>query len=135
VWEVLGPIHPDHREGGDGSEVRCDGGEVVDPSNPERNHRDAGVPCENCGSVVRRSRSNHCANCGQYAPDPAYAYSPLTETWYRVWQYDRIGDGQIRATDKEAVDRGEVPQRWIEATEETTATSGRGEQMEADNGL
>lgn len=122
-WDVLGPIHPEHRDSDDEQEASCDGGKVADTSVSEANQRDAGVPCNNCGSVMRRPKSNHCADCGQYAPDPAYAHSPMTDTWYRVWDYERLGDGEIQATDKEEVGREEVPQRWIEATEERTSES------------
>lgn len=80
--------------------------------------RDAGVPCEHCGCESRRPATNRCAACGRFAPDPRYAYSGLTDTWYRVTEWDDLGDGQIRAREKEQVDRDEVPQRWLDATEE-----------------
>ena len=47
-----------------------------------------------------------------------YAYSQLTDTWYRVADWDDLGDGKIQAKSKEEVAREEVPQEWIEATEE-----------------
>lgn len=80
--------------------------------------RDAGVPCENCGCEKRRPDTNRCAACGQFAPDPRYAYSMLTDTWYRVTDYDDLGDGKIVAKNKEPVDREEVPKAWLDATEE-----------------
>lgn len=47
-----------------------------------------------------------------------YGYSQLTDTWYRVTDWDDLGDGKIRAKSKEEVDREDVPREWIEATEE-----------------
>lgn len=90
-------------------------------ADPERSGlplRDAGVPCENCGCEKRRPTTNRCAACGRFAPDPRYAYSALTDTWYRVTEYEELGDGQIRAKSKEEVPREDVPQRWLDATEE-----------------
>lgn len=80
--------------------------------------RDSGVPCQNCGTTARRPNNNRCAGCGRWAPDPRYAYSEITGTWYRVWQYDDLGNGQIVAKEKESVDVEEVPEVWIEAMAE-----------------
>lgn len=89
-----------------------------DTDSPGLPLRDARVPCENCGSEKRRPDTNRCAGCGQFAPDPRYGYSSLTDTWYRVTEYDDLGDGKIIAKSKEPVDREEVPQAWLDATEE-----------------
>jgi len=67
---------------------------------------------------MRRPTSNHCAGCGRYAPDPIYAYSRLTDTYYRVTEYDDLGGGQIRAQSKEKIEREAVPEAWLEALEE-----------------
>lgn len=79
--------------------------------------RDVGVECKNCGSEKRRPDSNRCAACGQFAADPRYAYSELTNTWYRVTEYDDLGDGKIYAKSKERVGREDVPQPWLDAIE------------------
>ncbi len=47
-----------------------------------------------------------------------YGYSRMTDTWYRVTEWDDLGDGKIRAKSKEPVDREDVPQEWLEATDE-----------------
>ena len=49
-----------------------------------------------------------------------YGYSKMTDTWYRVdeWDWHDKEKGQIRAREKTEVDREEVPQHWIDATEE-----------------
>jgi len=47
-----------------------------------------------------------------------YAYSEVTNTWYRVTEWDGLGDGKIQAKEKEPVDRDEVPQDVLEATDE-----------------
>lgn len=80
--------------------------------------RGAGVACEHCGCTDRRPTSNHCAGCGRFAPDPRYAYSWVTDTWYRVPKYDDLGDGKIQAKSKEEVPRDDVPQAWLNATDE-----------------
>lgn len=46
-----------------------------------------------------------------------YGYSQLTDTWYRVTDWDDLGDGKIQAKSKEEVDREDVPQEWVDATE------------------
>jgi len=45
--------------------------------------------------------------------DFVYAKSPLTGTWYRVYEYERQDGGKLVAKQKE-----QVPDEWIEATEE-----------------
>lgn len=50
-----------------------------------------------------------------------YGYSQLTDTWYRVSDWEDLGEGRIRAKAKEEVDRSEVPPEWIEATDERVA--------------
>jgi len=47
-----------------------------------------------------------------------YGYSRLTDTWYQVTDWKDLGDGKIRAKSKEKVRREDVPQKWIEATDE-----------------
>lgn len=47
-----------------------------------------------------------------------FAYSLMTDTWYRVTEWDNLGDGQIEAKSKEEVDRSEVPQDVLDATTE-----------------
>jgi len=47
-----------------------------------------------------------------------YGYSRLTDTWYRVTDWEDLGDGKIQAKSKEEVPREEVPQEWLNATEE-----------------
>lgn len=47
-----------------------------------------------------------------------YGYSTLTDTWYRVTDWKDLGDGKIQAKSKEEVPREEVPQEWLDATEE-----------------
>lgn len=47
-----------------------------------------------------------------------FGYSMMTDTWYRVTEYDDLGDGQIRAKSKEKVPREEVPQDVLDATTE-----------------
>lgn len=77
--------------------------------------RDSGVECGNCGSEMRRPHTNHCAGCGRFAPDPIYAHSKLSGEWYRVFEYEDLGDGKICAKSKEEVPREDVPQEWIDA--------------------
>jgi len=80
--------------------------------------RDAGVPCGNCGCEKRRPNTNRCAACGQFADDPRYGRSPITGTWYRLHDYEDLGDGKVVAKGKTEVSREDVPQHWIDATEE-----------------
>lgn len=47
-----------------------------------------------------------------------FAYSLMTDKWYRVTDWDELDDGQIKAKDKEEVDRSEVPQDVLDATKE-----------------
>lgn len=76
--------------------------------------RDVGDPCEFCGSEKRRPDSNRCAGCGRFASDPRYAKSPMTGNYYRVREWDDLGDGKIKAREKEKVDREDVPGEWLE---------------------
>lgn len=48
-----------------------------------------------------------------------YAYSKLTDTWYVVHDWEHVEGDKIIANGKEEVDRDEVPQEWIDATDET----------------
>jgi len=48
--------------------------------------------------------------------DEAYAYSELTDTWYRVHDYEEVGpNGKIVANGKTEVDVEDVPERWQKA--------------------
>ena len=55
-----------------------------------------------------------------------YGYSILTDTWYRVTEWDDIGDGRIQAKSKEEVPREDVPKEWLEATEERSDRGNNG---------
>lgn len=46
-----------------------------------------------------------------------YGYSEMTDTWYRVDDWEDLGDGEILATSKEEVPKEEVPQEWIDAVQ------------------
>jgi len=52
--------------------------------------------------------------------DHRYAYSQLTDTWYRVddWEVHNEEKGQIVAKSKTEVKREDVPQHWIDGVEE-----------------
>ena len=47
-----------------------------------------------------------------------YAYSFLTDTWYRVHDWEDRGDGKILSQSKEEVSAEEVPDRWLDAAGE-----------------
>lgn len=47
-----------------------------------------------------------------------YGYSRLTGRWYRVTDWEDLGDGKIVAKSKEEVPREEVPEAFLEATNE-----------------
>lgn len=48
--------------------------------------------------------------------DEVYARSPMTDTWYRVTDYEEAGPGgKIVAKSKEEVEREEVPEEWQKA--------------------
>ena len=81
--------------------------------------RDVGVPCDHCGCEDRRPDTNRCAACGRFAPDPIYAYSELSGEWYRVTEWDNLGDGKIVAKSKESVPKVAVPDAWVESIEGT----------------
>jgi hypothetical protein len=46
-----------------------------------------------------------------------YAKSPITGNWYRVTEWEYRGDSKIVAERKEQVDKSEVPEEWVTATE------------------
>jgi len=79
--------------------------------------REVGVACSNCGSTKRRPESNRCAGCGRYAEDPIYAKSELTDSWYRVWEYERKDGENIIAKSKTEVSKEEVPDQWVDRIE------------------
>ena len=54
-----------------------------------------------------------------------YAYSRMTDTWYLVHDYEDHGDGKLVANSKTEVDRSEVPQEVLDATEERGDTTGQ----------
>lgn len=78
------------------------------------------VECSSCGRQQTRSgRRARCEECGAYLPEPpVYAFSRTTETWYLVDDYESAGDGRIVAKSKQAVDREDVPQEWLDAVDE-----------------
>lgn len=47
-----------------------------------------------------------------------YGYSKITDTWYRLDDWEDLGDGKVRAKGKTEVPREEVPQEWLDATDE-----------------
>jgi hypothetical protein len=49
-----------------------------------------------------------------------FAYSRLTDTWYRVTEYEDHGDGKLTAKSKTIIDRSEVPDECLAATAEQT---------------
>lgn len=53
-----------------------------------------------------------------------YGYSRMTDTWYRVTEWEDLGDGKIKAKSKKRVPREDVPQEWIEATDERSVETG-----------
>ena len=61
---------------------------------------------------------------GEPKPD-RYAYSRMTDTWYLVHDYEDHGDGKLVANSKTEVDRSDVPQEVLDATEERGDTSGQ----------
>ena len=52
--------------------------------------------------------------------DNRYAYSRLTDTWYRVdeWEWRNEAKGQMIAKSKTEVNRDDVPQKWISGVQE-----------------
>lgn len=76
--------------------------------------RNVGVACGNCGCEKRRPTESRCVNCGRYARDPVYGYSEVTDTWYRVSEWEHVDGEHIRAIRKEHVDREDVPQEWVD---------------------
>ncbi len=44
-----------------------------------------------------------------------YAYSRITDTWYRVTAWEECGEGKIQAKNKEPVEPSDVPDEWREA--------------------
>jgi len=49
-----------------------------------------------------------------------YGYSRMTGTWYLLHDWEDKGDGKVVAKGKTEVDREDVPQKWLDATDETT---------------
>lgn len=47
-----------------------------------------------------------------------YAYSRLSDTWYIVHDWERVEGDKIIANSKEEVPREDVPQEWLDATDE-----------------
>jgi hypothetical protein len=47
-----------------------------------------------------------------------YGYSKLTDTWYILHDWERLEGEKVVAKSKEEVPREEVPQKWIDATDE-----------------
>jgi hypothetical protein len=63
---------------------------------------------------VGRSRPGACvAKNGD-----RFGYSQVSDTWYRIDEFDDHGDGKITAKSKTEIDRAEVPEACLEATEE-----------------
>jgi hypothetical protein len=55
--------------------------------------------------------------------DEVYAYSELTDTWYRVDDYEEAGpDGKIVANGKTEVDQEDVPEHWQKAIKNNAET-------------
>jgi len=52
--------------------------------------------------------------------DYRYAYSRLTDTWYRVdqWEWRNKAKGQIIAKSKTEVNRDDVPEKWTKGVAE-----------------
>jgi len=53
-----------------------------------------------------------------------YGYSYLTDTWYRVTEWEELEGDKILATAKDEVDRAVVPRRVKEATDERVVDTG-----------
>jgi len=49
-----------------------------------------------------------------------YAYSKLTDTWYKVtdWKWINKEKGQMKTYEKEEVKRENVPEKWLGAVDE-----------------
>lgn len=47
-----------------------------------------------------------------------FAKSPATGTYYRVSEWEDLGDGYIRATSKTPVPREDVPEDWLEVLDQ-----------------
>ncbi len=50
--------------------------------------------------------------------DDHYAYSKLTDTWYRVFDYEHVAGDKIVANGKEEVPRSEVPDDVLARTDD-----------------
>lgn len=48
-----------------------------------------------------------------------YGFSKVTGTWYLLHDWEDKGDGKVVAKGKTEVDREEVPQEFLAATDET----------------
>ena len=46
--------------------------------------------------------------------DVVYAKSPVNGQFYKVTEYEVLGDGRIKSKQKEAVEEKKVPQVWRE---------------------
>jgi len=51
--------------------------------------------------------------------EPVYAYSKVTDSWYRVSEYEQKDGDKIIAKEKREVDKDDVPQEWINAIDDT----------------
>jgi len=49
-----------------------------------------------------------------------YGFSRMTGTWYRITEWEERDGEHIVARQKEEVVREDVPQEWLDATDETT---------------
>lgn len=82
--------------------------ETLEDMNPEDLATDG-------GSV--QSDEDETGRPSKYATE-RFAYSLMTDTWYRVTEWDELADGQIQAKEKEEVDRSAVPEDVLDATTE-----------------
>lgn len=57
-----------------------------------------------------------------------YGYSQMTDTWYRVTDWEYAGDGKIVAKSKTKVPKEEVPADWLTATLRRTENTGESDQ-------
>jgi len=55
--------------------------------------------------------------------EEVYAYSELTDTWYRVHDYEEVGpNGKIVANGKTEVNQEDVPEHWQKAIRNNAET-------------
>lgn len=78
------------------------------------------VVCRRCGTQQPGTDGpSRCVECGAFLPKPTlYGYSPFTDTWYSFSEYEEAGDGVRVTGQKTEVDRDDVPQEWLDATDE-----------------